>query len=180
MILSAIVAMSRNRVIGANNKLPWHIPEDFKFYREKTKGRILISGRKTLESLPGALPGRFQLIISRQNGYCPPARLKLSESDYRVVGSMAEALELAEAMLSPNHPLHRPGFGSEVFVNGGAEIYKESLAVLDRIYLTEIDMEVDGDTYFPEFDKKLFQLKESIQKSGPPSFAFNTYERVNA
>ena len=177
MILSAIVAMSRNRVIGADNKLPWHLPEDFKFYREKTKGCILITGRKTLESLPGALPGRFQVVITRQKNYQPPPRLKLGENDFRVVGSMAEAVDLAREMLSPQHPLHRGSFREEVFVNGGAEIYKESFAYLNRIYLTEIDMTIEGDTFFPEFDKNVFRLTERVERSGPPAFAFCTYER---
>lgn len=167
MILSAISAMARNRVIGFKNKLPWNIPEDLKFFKEKTKGRILIMGRKTFESLPGILPGRFHIIISREKVY---------KSDNTCsVCSVKESIELAKAMLQSSHPKYRSSFGDEVFVVGGAEIYTEFMPFLDRIYLTEIDLDVEGDAYFPNFDQSKFKLVEKVECCGSPSFSFCTF-----
>ncbi len=115
MILSAIAAMARNRVIGIDNKLPWHIPEDLKFFREKTKSRVLIMGRKTFESLPGLLPGRFHIVVTRNDSY------KYENPMVQVVPSLKIALELAHMLTAK----YKQRFGDEVFVVGGGEIYKE-------------------------------------------------------
>lgn len=170
MILSAIAAMAANRVIGLNNKLPWHLPEDLKFFREKTKNKILIMGRKTFESLGQPLLNRFHIVITRQAEY------RYEHPNVQVVGSLAMAIELAH-MLSDKY---KQKFGDEVFIVGGGEIYKESLDVINRLYLTVIEKDFVGDAYFPEFDVQALPLKEKqdlISTTQIP-FSFRTYERI--
>ncbi|MFY0601837.1 MAG: dihydrofolate reductase [Cyclobacteriaceae bacterium] len=137
MTISMIAAMSRNRVIGRNNDLPWHLPDDFNFFKQTTDGHVVIMGRKNFESLPPRfkpLPNRTNLIITRSKEY---------KADGTVV---LNSLESAIKEASRNNP-------DEIFIIGGGEIYKLGLNLSNRIYLTEIDAEIDGDTYFPEFDK---------------------------
>lgn len=176
MILSAIAAMAQNRIIGDKNRLPWHLPEDLKFFKEKTKGKILIMGRKTFESLPGALPNRFHILISRDVGYVPPANIKIDPSQYAVCNSLDTAITLAEEMLKAQHPAYRESFGDEVFIAGGGEIYKQSLDRIDRLYLTVIEKDFAGDAYFPELSNDL-QLAEKIERQEPIPFSFRTYTR---
>ena len=109
MMISAIAAMADNRVIGLHNKLPWHKPEDMKFFREKTKNSILIMGRKTLESLPGLLPGRFHLVISRDSNYQPP--FEVNSNFYQTVTSVEQAVTSAKELLKAH-----PHFKDEVFI----------------------------------------------------------------
>ncbi|MGE0634305.1 MAG: dihydrofolate reductase [Pseudobdellovibrionaceae bacterium] len=162
MIVSQIAAMAKNRVIGVDNKLPWHIPEDLKFFREKTKNSIIIMGRKTFESLPGVLPKRFNIVVTRQENYTIGNPLVL------VVDSIENALREAEARIGE--------WGQEVFIAGGGEIYTQALPYSDRIYLTVIDREVPGDARFPEFDVKRFKLVERRERQEPEPFAFCVYE----
>jgi len=163
MIVSQIAAMARNRVIGVDNGLPWNIPEDMKFFRQMTQKKILIMGRKTFESLPGHLPGRFHIVISR-------SEISAEEPDLKFVSSLDEALKLAQKMIPP--------WNEEVMVIGGAEIYKLALPKTDRIYLTEIEKDYSGDTFFPEFSKKDFILnKKQIKAGGPIGYSFCTYVR---
>ncbi|HVK61448.1 MAG TPA: dihydrofolate reductase [Bdellovibrionales bacterium] len=175
MILSAIAAMAENRVIGKNGVLPWRIPEDFKFFKDKTMGHIMVMGRKTFESLGGALPGRLHVVITRQSGYKP--------SDAIVVGSIDEAITICQQILtgSLNHPLARKADGQqwpeEVFIVGGGEIYREMLPVTDRIYLTEIQQTFEGDAKFPEFSDRDFTETERSHREKPVPFDFVTYER---
>src|SRR5688572_13271277 len=131
--ISIIVAMSRNRVIGANGAIPWHLPEELKRFKSVTMGHPIIMGRKTYESIGRLLPGRTTVIVSRQ-----PA--------YRVPGAIV-AHSLGEAIAACNGD-------DEIFVIGGAEIYAQALARADRIYLTTVETEVAGDATFPEFDLK--------------------------
>jgi dihydrofolate reductase len=133
--LSLIVAMSENRVIGVENRLPWNIPEDLKRFRKITLGHPIIMGRKTYESIGKVLPGRTNIVITRE-------RL------YRVEGgavthSLDEALEWAR---------QSPGSG-EIFIIGGAEIFRQALPKARRIYLTEVRWPFEGDTHFPDFDE---------------------------
>lgn len=149
MIVSAIAAMSKNRVIGNENSLPWNVPEDMKFFRAKTKNSILIMGRKTFDSLPGPLPGRFHIVISRT------AKESLEQVFW--VGDLSSALKKALEMTSK--------YQDEVFVAGGAEIYKQALPFCDKIYLSVLDFSSDfsatGDAYFPEIPEALFSKVES-------------------
>ena len=160
-LLALIAACARGGVIGIENRLPWHLPEDMKFFRETTRGKPVIMGRKTWESLPAAfrpLPGRVNIVVSRNAAYQAEGGI--------VVGSLADAVAAA-------------GDADVAFVIGGAELFRQSLPQADRLVLTEIDHDFAGDTFFPEFDRSEWQevsRDPRTAESGLP-FAFVTYER---
>lgn len=134
-IVALIVAVAENGVIGRDGKLPWRIPEDMKWFRERTAGRPLIMGRKTWESFPKRpLPGRTNIVITRDAAYKAEGAV--------VVTSLAAALEVAAG--------EEP---EEIMVIGGAEIYRAALPVTRRIYLTSVHGEIAGDTHFPAIDR---------------------------
>lgn len=163
MILSQIAAMAKNRVIGKDNSLPWRIPGDMKWFKSKTNGHVLIMGRKTFESMPTPLPDRFHIIVTRNEDY------QVEQDHCLVVHSLNEAIEEAQARTKE--------WGEEVFITGGSEIYKQSLDKADRIYLTVIDKEFEGDAYFPEFDRSLYNELDSQSHSEPIPYVIHTYER---
>lgn len=163
MIVSQIAAMAKNRVIGKENKLPWDLPEDLQFFKKMTQKKIMIMGRKTFESLPGHLPGRFHIVISR-------SPIMTEETDVKFVTSLDEALKAAKLMIPP--------WNDEVMIIGGAEIYKLAMPVTDRIYLTEIDQDFSGDTYFPDFPKDTFKLKSKSPGNGKIVYNFCTYSKI--
>lgn len=129
MSLSIIVALSENHVIGSGNQLPWKLSADLKRVKALTMGHHLIMGRKTYESIGRPLPGRTNVIITRNGSYAPEGCV--------VVNSLAAALELAKE-------------DSEAFVFGGGEIFREALPLVNKIYLTKVHCVIDGDTHFPE------------------------------
>ncbi len=168
MRISMIAAMSQNRVIGKNNDLPWHLPDDFQFFKDTTKGRHVILGRKNYESLPHKfrpLPGRTNIVISRNPNYG-------KDEDILVVRSLEEALQLAKERGE-----------THCFIIGGGEIYKMGLDMASEIYLTEIHAEISGDVFFPVFDKA--QWVEIQRKNHPTdsrheySFDFVIYENTD-
>jgi dihydrofolate reductase len=165
MILSGIVAMASNRVIGKRGQLPWNIPADLKFFKEKTKGHIMIMGRKTFESLPGLLPGRLHVVITRQQDF--------AASGAHAFPSIEKAIEFCTTQTSQ--------WGNEVFVIGGGEIFKETFPLLDQLYLTEIRKDFEGDAYLPEFNKNTLKevAREShINEADATAFDFVTYKRL--
>ncbi len=170
MILSHIVAAAKNGTIGKNNDLPWNIPEDFKFFKDMTMGRCMILGRKNYESMPGgkALPGRHHIVISRSEDFRP--------SDAVVVRSFEEAL--IEAQKVAGRPESK--FGEEIFVIGGGQVYEQTLERMDRIYLTLIHKDFEGDVTYP-VEKVLtsakFTLVSRRDKAGPPPFSFLTFKK---
>ena len=134
MRLSSIVAMDKNRLIGVNGRLPWHLPDDMKWFREQTLGKPVIMGRKTFESIPDRfrpLPGRHNIVLTRRRDY--------EAEGTTVVHTIEAALTAA-------------GDEAEGVVIGGAELYAQLLPRTDRLYLTRIDAEFVGDVYFPEID----------------------------
>jgi dihydrofolate reductase len=157
--VTIIAAIAANGIIGKDNKMPWHLPEDLKHFKALTMGHPMIMGRKTWESLPGRLPGRPHIVVSRDPGY--------RAAGAAVVNSLAAAIAAA-------------GDADEVFVIGGAELYAQALAVADRLQLTEIDAEFDGDTRFPTWNRS--DWRETARQSGRSAsglaHAFLTYERV--
>jgi dihydrofolate reductase len=161
MILSAICAMASNRVIGKNGDLPWHIPEDFKFFKDKTTGHAMIMGRKTFDSLPGLLPNRLHVVITRQKDYKPEGAV--------VCATIDEAVAYCRTQTDK--------WGEEVFIIGGGEIFKQMMPMTDRIYLTEIHVPYEGDAFFPEFDKSIFKETHRSHREQPVPFDFVTYER---
>jgi len=132
MIRSLVVAMARNRVIGRDNQLPWRLPADLAYFKRVTMGHPIVMGRRTHESIGRPLPGRLNIVVSRNPAYRAPG--------CTVVGSLDEAWKAA-------------GGAPEVCVIGGTSLFAEALPVADRIHLTEVDADVAGDTYFPEFDR---------------------------
>jgi dihydrofolate reductase len=160
MMISLIAAMSQNRVIGRDQKLPWHLPEDLKRFRAITKGKPCIMGRKTFESIKYPLPNRPNIIVTRQKGY-------------QVGGAIV--VDSIEAALEPYRPT-----GQEVFILGGEEIFKHTLPMADRLYLTVIHKDFEGDTRFPEFDEAQFEVTSREDHEGPLPFSFIDYSRIKS
>lgn len=160
MKLALIWAMSRNRVIGRNNALPWHLSEDLRYFKRVTMGKPIIMGRKTWESIGRPLPGRTNIVITRDQNF--------QAAGVRVVHSLDDALRLAE------HIGIIEG-AEEAVVIGGAEIYALALPKAERLYLTQVHAEVDGDACFPEFDLSLWRerAREDFNAEGPNSYAYS-------
>lgn len=160
--LSLIVAMDRNQVIGKDNRLPWHIPEDLKRFKALTMGHPIVMGRKTFESIGRVLPGRTNIVVSRRLDYVAPAGVT-------VVHSIPAALREA-------------GKAEEVFVIGGRELYDYALQVADRLHVTEVDGTFDGDTRFPPLDQALWKETarehRAVPGAGYAGYDFVTYERA--
>lgn len=171
MIISQIAACAANRVIGTQGDLPWDIPEDMSFFREKTKGHIMIMGRKTFDSFGGKpLPKRVHIVVTRSH---EDLRYEaLASSPVIKVDSLENAIVQA-ALLQPAWP-------EEVFIIGGGEIYRQTLELSDVIYLTMIEKEFSGDTYFPEIPSQLFERVEHRPVQGPIAFSFNTFKKIHS
>lgn len=137
MNIAMIAAMAKNRVIGAENDMPWHLPADLKHFKKVTMGKPVIMGRKTYESIGKALPGRENIVITTNTSY--------TLSDAHTVTSPEAALELASSLSESN---------SELMIIGGGAIYSLFLPLANRLYLTYIDLEVTGDTQFPDFNSE--------------------------
>lgn len=162
MKTSLIVAMADNNVIGKDNQMPWHLPEDLKYFKRVTMAKPVIMGRKTFESIGRPLPGRQNIVITRQTD------LELAGAD--VVHSLEQAVELAKQDTAIE----------EVMIIGGAEIYKQSLELVDQMFITHIDLAVEGDAFFPQIDWPQFELtaEESHQAvDGKPAYKFCAYTR---
>jgi dihydrofolate reductase len=165
MIISLIAAASTNNVIGKDSKLLWHLPNDMKFFRNTTWGMPVIMGRKTYDALAGEpLPGRFNFVITRNRSWDP------RNGKVKVVGSLAGAVEAAGETDA-----------KEVFVIGGGEIYQQSMAIADKIYLTRVHTVVEGDAYFPVIDEALWQLTSSqdlpADEKHAYAYSFQLWER---
>ena len=166
MIVSAIAALSQNRVIGKNNDLPWKLPDDMKFFMESTKGHHVVMGRRNYDSLHEKykpLPQRTNIVITRQQDFKAPGCV--------VMHAVEPALDLA-----------RKNGEKECFIIGGAEIYQLAMPYTTRLYMTEIDAVIEGDTFFPEFDQS--DWKEISRQHHPAdqrhAYAFDIviYDRV--
>lgn len=143
MILSMIAAMGKNRVIGKDNEMMWHLPREFQYFKDVTSGHCIILGRKNFEAIGRPLPNRTNIIVTRQDDY--------KAADCVVVNSLDEAVKYAK-----DHG------ETEAFITGGGQIYKEMIDRVQRIYLTEVDYSEEGDVYFPEFDESKFN-KELVR-----------------
>lgn len=165
MIISLIAALAKNRTIGKNNDLPWHLPDDMKYFMQTTKQHFVIMGRKNYESIPEKfrpLPNRTNIVITRTRDYQAP--------DCIVVNSLEAGLQQG-----------RLAKESEIFIIGGSEIYKLGLPVANKLYLTEIDAVIEGDTYFPSLNFNEWQeVSRTHHKADARhafAFAFVIYER---
>ena len=166
MKISLVAAVAKNQVIGKNNDLPWHLPDDMKFFMETTKGHYVILGRKNYDSLPPKykpLPNRTNIIVTRQHNFEAPGCL--------VVNDIQEALNVAQ-----------DNGEQEAMVIGGAEIYRLALPFADRLYLTEIDASVDGDVHFPEWNRaewsEVSRVRHEKDQRHAFPFDFVLYERT--
>ncbi len=157
-IISIIAAMSLNRAIGYQGKIPWHIPGEQKRFKEITWGHSIIMGRKTYESISKPLPGRTNIIITRQPNYHAPGCI--------VVHSLDQALNNC----APNE--------TEAFIIGGEQIFRLALPLVNRIYLTIIQKEIIGDTFFPEFSSAEFKEIHSEYVNAPLPHTFTIFERT--
>lgn len=160
-MLSLIAALASNRAIGKDNALLWHLPEDLRHFRETTRGKPVIMGRKTWESLPEPfrpLPGRHNIVVSRDPAY--------QANGATLAGSLADAVRQALD-------------ADEVFIIGGAQLYREALPLADRLYLTEIAQDFDGDVFFPDFSPHDWQeiSRQPGEASSGLRFAFVVYQR---
>ena len=166
MKLSLLAALSTNNVIGRDNEIPWRLSTDLKRLKAMTMGHHVIMGRKTYESVGRPLPGRTNIVITRQEGYGPEG--------VTVVHSLEDAVRIAAQ-----------NGDDEAFILGGAEIYAQAMHRADRMYLTRVHAEVEGDTWFPEFDDvSEWQLTDAehfdADEKNEYPFSFLTYERAGA
>lgn len=166
MNISIIVAVANNNVIGKDNTLIWHLPADMKFFKEKTTGHCVITGRKNYESIPERfrpLPNRTNIVITRQKDYAAPGAI--------VVDSIEKAILTAKNTGD-----------TEIFIIGGAEIYKQSLHLADRVYLTKIRHNFEGDAFFPEllnFQWKLTsETKGILDEKNKYEYEFLTFDKI--
>lgn len=159
--LSHIVALSENRVIGAGNKLPWHIPEDLKRFKALTAGHPVVMGRKTYESIGKLLPKRTNIIVTRQKDFAVEGAL--------VAHSVEDALRMAR---------ESPG-AEEIFIIGGGVIFKETLGIVDKLYLTYVHARIEGDAFYPEIPSGKFrETFREKHESSSGSFSFVDMERA--
>ncbi len=159
--VSLIVAMSKNRVIGINNVLPWHLPADLKHFKALTMGHHIVMGRKTYDSIGKPLPGRTSVVVTRNR--------KLKIGGCIVVHALEQALAVCAA-------------DDEIFVVGGAELYALALPIADKLYITEIQKDVRGDAYFPVINhdewREISREMHSQQEPLPLEYHFTTWLRI--
>lgn len=161
--IALIAAMANNRVIGIENRLPWRLPDDLQHFKQLTLGKSIVMGRKTWQSLPGLLPDRRHIVISRNKQF--------QAQGAEVVSSIEQALEL----LSDEE---------EILIVGGANLYEQLLPLADILYLTLVDVEIDGDAFFPEWNDQDWIAIERVHHPADEhhafAFEFVTFKRVSA
>ena len=164
--LSLIAALGENRVIGVDNRMPWHLPGDFKYFKATTLGKPIIMGRKTWDSLGRPLPGRLNLVVSRQTG--------LALEGAEVFPSLEAAVERAEAWALEQGV-------DELMLIGGAQLYAQGLELADRLYLTRVALSPEGDAWFPEFDLNRWRLVSNLENAAEgdkPAYNFEVWEKA--
>ncbi|MFC4263771.1 dihydrofolate reductase [Ferruginibacter yonginensis] len=163
MKISIIVAASSNNAIGHQNKLLWHLPVDLKFFKNTTWGMPVIMGRKTFESVGKPLPGRLNIVVTSNAEWQSPNTLTAT--------TLQSAIDKAATSNC-----------NEIFITGGGEIYRQSMAIADIIYLTRVHTQIDGDTFFPEIDTNLWELTKSytVTKDEKNAFdmTFETWQKI--
>ena len=137
--------MSLNRVIGSGNRIPWHLPEDFKWFKKTTTGHVLVMGRKTYESIGKPLPNRLTLVLTRSSQPIPGVR---TVSDLSLIDPADPALA-----------------GRQIFICGGAQVYRQALPLCSELYLTLVNREVEGDAFFPPFEDQFYPAEEVLARA---------------
>jgi dihydrofolate reductase len=155
--ITIVAAVARNGVIGVDGGMPWHLPDDLRRFKELTLGHVLVMGRKTYESIGHPLPGRATIVVTRNSSWDP------GSEEVRVTGGVSEAIAAAASI------------DSEVFVVGGGNVYAEALSLADRLELTWVDAEPDGDTRFPEVDWGDWR---ELGREHAEGVAYASYERI--
>ncbi|MFT5180962.1 MAG: dihydrofolate reductase [Alphaproteobacteria bacterium] len=161
--LALIAAVARNGVIGRDGDLPWRISADLKYFKSTTMGKPIVMGRRTFESIGRALPGRLNIVVSRNAGF--------TAEGVETAADLDQALEIAALQ-----------GGDEVMVIGGGEIYAAALPHADRLYLTEIHTDAEGDVHFPTFDRAQWRetsREDHAADGGTPAFSFVTLDRIS-
>ena len=158
--ISIIAAMAKNRVIGRDNRIPWHLPRELQMFKSLTMGHHLVMGRKTYESLNRLLPGRTTVIVTHDRKYRVPGAI--------VVGSLPAAIAVC-------------GNDEEIFIIGGAQLFKEALPLANRIYLTTVQAEIEGDTIMPDFDlrgwKQISKEEFKADEKNPYDYIFSVHHK---
>lgn len=167
--ICSVVAAGVNRLIGIDNGLPWHLPKDLKYFKSITIGKPIVMGRKTYESIGRPLPGRHNIVITRQQNW--------SADGVVVVGDITSALEQARSWCLENSQ-------DEVMIIGGAEIYQQSMVSVERIYLTRVEAELEGDAFFPPLDeenwREVSRENHFACAQNPYNYSFCVLERVTS
>lgn len=162
-MISLLVAMDKNQVIGLNGDMPWHLPNDLKYFKEKTMNNTIIMGRKTFESLGRVLPNRHHVVVTRNRNITLPKEVD-------VIYDTKEIFEL-----------NKNNLGKETFVIGGGKVFEQILPNADRLYITLIDEEFNGDVYFPAFNKENWKLTSDIKgikdEENPYNYHYLQYDR---
>lgn len=168
MRLSLIVAMAKGNVIGVNNSLPWHLPEDLQYFKAVTMGKPLIMGRKTFESIGRPLPGRVNIVVTRNAAW--------HFEGVTTVNTLEGAIEVAKTVSESSNQEQ-----TEVMIIGGAEIYRQALAFVTRLYVTEVELTIEGDAFFPEIrPDNWLMVKEMAQISAlGVKYCFKVYDRLD-
>jgi dihydrofolate reductase len=165
--LSLIAALGENRVIGIDNRMPWHLPGDFKYFKARTLGKPIVMGRKTWDSLGRPLPGRLNLVVSRQPG------LQLEGAE--VFASLEAAVERA-------HQWAIAQGVDEIMLIGGAQLYEQARALADRLYLTRVELNPEGDAWFPVVDPQRWVLASTEShpaEEGRPAYHFEVWQQAH-
>ena len=165
MKIALVVAVSQNNVIGRDNQLPWHLPEDLQYFKSVTMGKPILMGRKTFDSIGRPLPGRKNIVITRD--------LEWDAEGVEVVHSVDDALATgADACAVAN--------SDEIMIIGGAQIYRDCLPIADRLYLTRVEAEIEGDAFFPDIDIKQWQkiAEKTPKEIDKYSYCFQVLERT--
>lgn len=158
-MIALIVAYAENRVIGNKGIIPWTIPGEQRRFRELTTNQVIVMGRRTYEEIGRPLPNRITIVVSTTQNFD-------GENCY-TVNSLEEAIILAKQNFEEKN----------IYISGGARLYKESLSLIEKMYITEIDLSVEGDTFFPEFDENLFVKEIEDEISEPVSYRYVTYSK---
>lgn len=156
-MIALIVAYSKNRVIGNQGKIPWKIKGEQRRFKELTTGNVVIMGRHSYEEIGKSLPNRMTYLVSNT--------IKIEEENCKTVTSLNEAIKLAE--------------NKDIYISGGAMLYREALPLVDKMYITIIDKDIEGDTYFPEFEENEFEKTYEEEFIGEVPYRYLTYERIN-
>lgn len=157
-MIGLIVAYTKNRVIGNKGQIPWKIKGEQKRFRELTTGNIVVMGRRSYEEIGFPLPNRTTIVVSNTKNF--------DQENCYTVGSLEEAINLGKTM------------NKNIYISGGAGLYAEAIDIVEKMYITEIDAVIEGDTFFPEFDEKLFEKTIDCEVDGEIPYTYVTYTRI--